>query len=289
MMRGPETTAMSVRLPDGTINTESWPTNSAKQWYRKTVFIRGIFHMADSLSLGYKCLMRSAEKSGMSQGKPSRFEKWVVKKFPSSIYTVMSSMYLIIAIVLAICLFTVLPTVITGFINAYLPLEFYKSFVEGVIKLGIFLLYLILVSKMRDIQRVFEYHGAEHKTISCYEAGKPLTVENARQMPRFHPRCGTSFLLIVMVISILIFSIITIDQILLRILLKIAMLPLVVGVAYETIKLAGRHDNMFTRVISKPGLWFQRLTTREPNDRQLEIAIASVILVLPKDKGTDKW
>ena len=161
--------------------------------------------------------------------------------------------------------------------------------VEGIIKIVIFILYLALVSRMKEIRRVFEYHGAEHKSIACYEAGEELTVENVRKHTRFHPRCGTSFILIVLVIGIIVFSVVTWDNLAVRMILKLALLPVVMGIAYEIIKLAGRYDNPVTRIVSAPGLWLQRLTTSEPDDSQIEVAIAALTEVLPQNKEEDRW
>ena len=169
------------------------------------------------------------------------------------------------------------------------PLGGWKTVIEGIIKIIIFILYLWGVSRLKDIRRTFEYHGAEHKSIACYEAGEELTVENIKKYRRFHPRCGTSFLLIVLVISILVFSVVTWNSMLIRILLKIALLPVVVGISYEIIRIAGRYDNIVTRIISAPGLWLQRLTTREPDASQIEVAIAALKEVLPEDRDVDRW
>ena len=160
---------------------------------------------------------------------------------------------------------------------------------EGVIKILIFLLYLFLVTRMKDIRRVFEYHGGEHKSIACYEAMEELTVENVRKHTRFHPRCGTSFMLLVLIISILVTSVVTWDSLLIRVLLKVALLPVVVGISYELIKYAGRHDNLATKIISAPGLWLQRLTAFEPDDSQMEVAITALKAVIPAEAGADKW
>lgn len=165
----------------------------------------------------------------------------------------------------------------------------FKSLIEGLIKIIIFVLYLALVSRMKEIKRVFGYHGAEHKSIACYEAGEELTVENVRKHTRFHPRCGTSFILIVLVIGILVFSVVTWSSLWMRVVLKLALLPVVMGVAYEIIKLAGRYDNVVTRIISAPGLWLQRLTTNEPDDSQIEVAVAALTAVLPDNKEEDQW
>ena len=291
MMRGPEMNAMAVRLPDGNIDVETWERSGAKKkWYRKTPFVRGIFNMVDSLMVGYKCLMASAEKAGMEEEEPGKMEQWLSQKLGASINTVVSALAVVMGGGLAVGLFMILPTTLVGLLGGEgLTSPFLRSLLEGVVKIAIFVAYLFLVSRMKDIRRVFEYHGAEHKTIACYEAGEELTVENVRGKARFHPRCGTSFLLIVMVISILTFSAISLKGIIIRVLLKLALLPLVVGISYELIQYAGRHDNPVTRAVSAPGLWLQHLTTNEPDDSQIEVAIASMLPVLPAVKGEDAW
>jgi len=292
MMRGPQQSAMAVRLPDGVIDVEEWATASSKRWHRKTPFIRGVFNMVESLVFGYKCLIKSAEKAGYEEEEPSRFEIWLSEKLGKNLMTVVSVVALLLGLAIAIGLFAVLPTFLVGlaervFAGSFEPLT--KSFFEGVLKIVIFILYLLLISRMKDIRRVFEYHGAEHKTIACYEAGDELTVENVRAKSRFHPRCGTSFLLIVLVISILLFSVLTWETVVLRVLLKLALLPVVISISYEIIKYAGRHVNPLTRAVSAPGIWLQRLTTNEPDDSQIEVAIASMLPAIPQEKGEDEW
>ena len=201
--------------------------------------------------------------------------------------TVFSWLAMILGAALAVGLFMVLPTVIVGILRPLLPSQLALAAVEACLKIGIFVLYLWATSRVREIQRVFEYHGAEHKTIACFEAGEELTPENAKKHTRFHPRCGTSFLLIVMVVSVLVFSMVTWENLLIRIGLKLAMLPVVVGIAYEIIKLAGKYQNPVTRAISAPGLWLQRLTTREPDLGQLAVAIAAMTPCIPED-GSDR-
>lgn len=287
-MRGPEQSAMAVRLPDGSIDVETFPTANPKAWYKKTPFIRGGFNMIDSLMQGYKCLMKSAEKSGMDSGEPSKFEKWLAQKLGKSLTTVVSVFALVLGITIAVGLFMILPAFVVGFFSTT-DSQVTKTLVEGLVKILIFILYVAGISQLNDIKRVFQYHGAEHKTIFCYESGEELTVENVRSKSRYHPRCGTSFLLIVLVISILLFSVVTWSNIFLRVALKLLMLPVVVGVAYEIVKIAGRYDNLVTRIISAPGLWMQRLTTVEPDDSQIEVAIASILPTMPKEKGADEW
>lgn len=290
MMRGPETTAMAVRKPDNDIHVEQWDTGTQK-WYSKIPFVRGIFNMITSLVLGYKTLMRSAEIAGFEDedDEPSKFEIWLSEKLGANIMTVVAVVAVILGAGLAMLLFVVLPTSIAGFVNRLYPSAMLRSFLEGVIKIGIFIGYLALVSQMEDIRRVFQYHGAEHKTIAAYEAGLELTVENTRPMTRFHPRCGTSFLLIVLVISIIVFWQVTVSNTLVRILLKLVLLPVVVGISYEIIRIAGKYDNPLTRIISVPGMWLQRLTTKEPDDSMLEVAIASMLPVIPQKQGLDEW
>ena len=290
MMRGPEKTAMAVRLPDGGIDVEDWVTKSPSAWYKKEPFIRGCFNMVDSLLMGYKCLMKAVEKAGFDDEEPSKFEAWLAERLGKNIGTVVSVVAMVGGLGIAILLFMVLPTFLVGLLRSVLTMgPVVRSLLEGVAKILVFLVYLASVSRMKEIHRVFEYHGAEHKTIACYEKQLPLTVENIREQVRFHPRCGTSFILIVLVISILVSSVITVDQLLWRVLFKMLLLPVVIGVAYEIIKFAGRHDNIVTRIISAPGLWFQRLTTFEPDDSQIEVAIASMLPVIPQEAGKDTW
>lgn len=290
MMRGPDKTAMAVRLPDGSIDVETWENPPAfKSWYRKTPLVRGVFNFVDSMLQGYKCLMKSANKAGFEDEEPSKFEKWLSDKLGASMSSVVSVVALILGVALAIGLFVIIPTALSGWLGYLLDLpQFARTIIEGVMKIIIFILYLALVSRTPDIRRVFEYHGAEHKTIACYEASEELTPENVARFTRFHPRCGTSFILIVLVISILVFSVVTWKSLIIRIILKLLLLPLVVSISYEIIKFAGRHDNPLTRVISAPGLWLQRLTTSEPQLDQIAVAIASVTPVIPNDES-DVW
>ena len=197
---------------------------------------------------------------------------------------------LVMGVGLALLLFSVLPSILVNFLGRLMVIPpVGKSLIEGLLKIAVFITYLAVVSRMPEIYRVFQYHGAEHKTIACYEAGQELTVENIRPQCRFHPRCGTSFLLIVLVISILVFSLVSWESLLLRVVLKIVLLPVVIGISYEIIKYAGRHDTPLTRAVSAPGLWLQRLTTNEPDDSQIEVAIASMLPVIPEEKGADQW
>ena len=289
MMRGPRKSAMAVRKPDGQLQVDVWERNPPKIWNR-IPFVRGCVNMVESLVEGYRCLMKSAEIStqGLEEEPPSKFEQWLEKRFGDKLTKVVAVISAVLGFGIAILLFMFLPAFLVGLLDGILP-HWGMSLIEGLIKIAIFIAYLALVSLMPDMKRLFQYHGAEHKTIFCYEAGLELSVENVRKQSRFHPRCGTSFLLIVLVLGILVFSVVTWSNPLIRTLLKLAMLPIVVGAAYELIKLAGRHDNLFTRIVSFPGLQLQRLTTREPEDGMIEAAIASMQPVIPEQKGEDKW
>ena len=293
MMRGPDKSAMAVRVPGGEIDMQEWRTKNPRAWYRKTPFVRGIFNMGSSLAVGMSCLTKSMEKSGIGEDEePTRFELWLSEKLGKNVYSVISGLALVLGGAIAIGLFVFLPTFIAGGIRLLTgagDTGVWRSLIEGVLKIVIFLIYLALISKIADIKRFFAYHGAEHKTISCYESGLPLTVENARAQSRYHPRCGTSFLLIVLVVSILVFSVIGIEGALVRSLVKLAMLPVVIGIAYEFIKFTGRYRNPVTRFLSAPGLWFQRLTTSEPDDSMIEVAIEAMKPCIPEVKGDDEW
>ena len=281
MMKGPEKSAMAVRKPNGEIDLSVWDTKKLTG-IRKIPFIRGTFNFIDTLIQGYDCLMKSAEISGQEE-EPDKVELWLNKVFGKAAGAVFGTVVTFLAAALAIGLFFGVPALICGFIGNYVENKILLSAIEGVIKIAMFLAYIIGVSKMSDIHRTFMYHGAEHKTIFCYEKGLELTVENVRKQQRFHPRCGTSFLLIVLVVSVLVSSVITWENVFIRVLLKILMLPITVGISYEIIKFAGRHDNWFTKIISAPGLWFQNFTTQEPDDSMIEIAIAAVTPVLPEN------
>ena len=289
MMRGPEKMALAIRQPDGEIYTEVKPLK-VRPW-QKMPFLRGIFNFADSLISGYKCLMKSAEvsMSDTDEFEETKFDKWVAEKFGEKGTNFIMAVAAIFGGMLAIVLFMVLPTAIVGFINRFVSLGGFKTLVEGMLKIALLVGYMAVVSRMKEIARVFSYHGAEHKTIACYEAGEELTVENVRKHSRFHPRCGTSFLLIVLVVSILMFSLLPWTSTAWRIVLKLLLLPLVVGISYEIIKLCGRYSNPVTRAISAPGLWLQHITTNEPDDGMIECAIAAVRPVLPQNKEDGAW
>ncbi|MEG1996252.1 MAG: DUF1385 domain-containing protein [Oscillospiraceae bacterium] len=294
MMRGIDKASMAVRTPAGEIDLEVWEIQKNKKWWRiftKTPIIRGVVNFIISMVDGYKCLMKSATKAGLDEEMEAetKFEKFLDRVFGEKLMPIVMMIGGILGVFLSIGLFMLLPTLVVKLLNNVVVLGGFKGIIEGVIKIAIFIAYLALVSRMKEIKRVFEYHGAEHKSIACYEAGEELTPENARKYTRFHPRCGTSFLLIILILSIIIFSVVTWESVVIRTILKITLLPLVVGIAYEIIKLAGRYDNFITRIVSWPGLKLQRLTTNEPDDTQLEIAIAALKAVIPENKEEDQW
>ncbi len=297
MMKGPDKIATSVRKPDGEIEIDVKPCGQArKNKFLKLPIIRGCVNFFDSMILGVKSLMWSAsffdleEEDDTPKEKQGKFEKWLEEKLGSEkALNAVIYFSVVLSLLMSVGLFILLPTVIVGFLDSLIKSHIILTLCEGVVRIGIFLIYLALVSKMEDIKKVFMYHGAEHKSIHCYEQGLELTVENVRTQSRLHPRCGTSFLLIVMVISIIVFSFISWNNPFLRLVLRLALLPVVAGISYEIIKFAGRHDNCFTAVLSAPGKWLQYITTREPDDSQIEVAINSLKAVLPENKGDDKW
>ena len=290
MMRGPFLTSMATRMPDGSIEVETWDTHKSGKtpWTRRAPFIRGIFNMVDSMVVGYSCLMKSAEKAGVEE-EPTKFDKWLEEKLGDNLMKVLGGVAVVLGVALAAVLFIFIPTGLSSLLKPLLGAGIGLSLIEGLIKVIILVGYMWLCSRMKEIHRVFEYHGAEHKSIACYEAGLPLTVENIRPQRRFHPRCGTSFLFLVVFISIIVGSFISWDNPAIRMLLKLALIPVVVGTSYELIKLAGRSDGILTRIISAPGMWLQRITTCEPDDSQIECAIAALEAVIPEDENADRW
>lgn len=290
MMRGPVLTSMATRMPDGSIEVETWNTHKGSKtpWTRRAPFIRGIFNMVDSMVVGYHCLMKSAEKAGVEE-EPTKFDKWLEEKLGDNLMKVLGGVAVVLGVALAAVLFIFIPTGLSSLLKPLLGAGIGLSLIEGLIKVIILVGYMWLCSRMKEIHRVFEYHGAEHKSIACYEAGLPLTVENIRPQRRFHPRCGTSFLFLVVFISIIVGSFISWDNPAIRMLLKLALIPVVVGISYELIKLAGRSDGILTRIISAPGMWLQRITTCEPDDSQIECAIAALNAVIPEDENADRW
>ena len=294
MMRGPKVTAMAVRN-DKTkeIILEEYPTKGQdRAKFFKLPFIRGIFNMIDSLSFGYKCLMRSAELSGIEDEEDEKKKAKGPSAWDKLFEKLLMPIASVLAVALALGLFVYLPMQIWKWITFSAPAvaQNYtlRACFEGVMRILLFVAYVWATSLMKDIRRTYMYHGAEHKTIFCYEKGLPLTVENVRPQVRFHPRCGTSFMMLMLIVGIVVSMFIRVDNLVLRTGLKLLTFPVVVGVGYELIKLAGRADNLFTRVISAPGKWLQHITTREPDDSMIECAIAAMEKVIPGD-DSDTW
>lgn len=291
MMRGPREMAIAVRKPDGEIEVDKKPVNVLAMRYKifKLPIIRGVISFFESMVTGVRSLMYSAEFFDIEEEQPSKFDQFLERKLGDKLKNVVIYSSVAFAVIFSVLLFFMLPAYVTGLLRRVIDNHTLIIALEGLVRILIFLAYLILVSRMEDIQRVFMYHGAEHKSIHCYEHGQELTVENVKQHTRLHPRCGTSFLLIVMIISIFVFLFIRSDNTILRLVYRLLLLPVVAGISYEIIKFAGRHDNKFTRAISKPGMLLQYMTTREPDDSQLEVAIASLKAVIPENPEEDKW
>ena len=293
LMRGPDKQAIVCRTENGLVEKVE-PLNLVKDKYPVLgwPFIRGIVTFADSMVKGMRALTYSASLLPEDQQEePSKFDLWLEKKLGSE----KAEKYIIgfaavLGVLLALTLFIFVPTLIAGLIPGIEGHYTARSVIEGAIKIVIFLVYLGLVAKMKEIKRLFSYHGAEHKTIFCYEKGLPLTVENVRPQSRFHPRCGTSFLLVVIILGLFVGLFIQVDNVFLRIGLRVLLLPVIVCVAYELNRWAGRHDtNIVSRIVTWPGKQLQRLTTNEPDDGMIECAIRAMELVIPEEKGKDAW
>ena len=291
MMKGKDKYSIAVRREDGSVSLSEHTYTSMRQKHKflRIPIIRGIVGFVESMILNFKTLSISAEQyGGLDNIEPeTKFEKWLTRKFGDKLMNIVMTVAMIFGIVLALGLFLLLPAYITKGIEWLIKssLGIWKSAIEGVIKIIIFIAYLLLVSLMKDIRRTFEYHGAEHKSIFCYESGDELTIENVKKHGRYHPRCGTSFIFVVLIISILINSLpfVTWDNMLLRMVTKLLMLPLIVGISFEFIMFAGKHDNIITKFFSFPGLLMQRITTREPDESQIEVAIIALKSSLPEE------
>ena len=294
LMRGPEKDAIVVRAPEGLV------TKVTERKFIKDKFpilgwpiIRGMATFLSSIVTGVKALMFSADYFPDDENaQPGKLDQWLEKHIPAEkLQSVLVAFSVVLSLGMTLVLFMLLPTFIAGLFHAQSAALHHR--IEGIVKVLIFLAYLILCSKQKDVRRVFCYHGAEHKTIFCYEAGLPLTVENARIQPKHHPRCGTSFLFVVIIVSILVSSLvfpyINWQNIWVRIGVKLLLLVPVVGITYEFNRAVGAHDNKLTRILSAPGMWMQNFTTNEPDDSMLEVAIEAMKLVLPEEKGKDKW
>lgn len=287
MMKGPDAYCLAVRNVNGEIESITGGLNkSAFGIFGKIPVLRGIFKLGTSMALGMKVLKDSAEISGMAVSEePSKFDIWLEKKFGEKLTKYILVLSVIISLGFSVGLFMVLPTWISGFLTPLLGGNLWAlGIIEGLVRFAIFLGYLLLVSRMKDIRRVFEYHGAEHKAINCHEAGDALTVDNVRKAGRLHRRCGTSFLLFVMIISMIFFLFVRTDVLWLRVASRILFVPFIAGVSFEVIKWAGASKSPFVRIVSFPGLMLQKITTAEPDDGQIEVAIAALEGVFDYEK-----
>lgn len=286
MMKGAEDIAIAVRKPDGEIVVSKERLKANRKVISKIPILRGIYGFVDSMVMGVKALMYSAEfieeeEEKGKEKKPSRLDEFMEKNIVW--------ISVVISVLFSVGLFILLPTVLVDLFKGFTDNNLILNGIEGIVRIVIFLGYLLSVSNMKDIKRVFEYHGAEHKTIFCYEYGEELTVENVRKHGRLHPRCGTSFLFIVMIVSILLFSFFTWSNVFTRLLTRILLIPIVAGISYEIIKWAGRSESKLSCIISAPGMWLQKITTREPDDKQIEVAVEALKNVLTADPEADNW
>lgn len=294
MMNGPEGKAMALRLPDGSISVEKKTFTSIKD---KNKFfgipmVRGIVNFVEALIFGYKCLMESAEKTGMDveeEENMSKLDRWISDHFGEKMMKVIGAISMVLGFALAFALFVWMPSFLFDVINKLTGerITMLRTIFEGLLRIIIFVIYMFAVSKMKEIKRVYMYHGAEHKSIFCYESGEEMTVENVRKQSRFHPRCGTSFIFVMIILSILVSSVValafpSLTQIRpVWICVKLLIMPIVMGLGYEFIRYAGKHDNLFVKILSAPGLWMQRITTAEPDDSMIEVGIAAINAVIP--------
>ena len=307
MMKSDKGIAMAVRRADGKIvaSYKNQVSKAQKGTFWGLPIIRGVVALVESLTTGMSTTMDSAKMYGedaFADEEPTKFEKWLAKTFGKSVENIAITVALVLGVALAVGLFVLLPQLISSMIFGQTK-SLWRSLVEGVLRVGIYIGYLFGCSCIKDMKRLFMYHGAEHKTIFCYEHGEELTVENVRKYKRFHPRCGTSFIFLTLAISILVYTLLPINSELfieafgvskligdmLRVCCKIIFLPIVVGISYELIRIAGKYDNVLTKIISAPGLAIQRLTTKEPADEMIEVAIASMKPVLPENAEDAKW
>lgn len=278
MMKNKEKYAVAVRKPDGEIEVEveTYQGLAHGSKFKELPFIRGIFNFLDSLILGTRALNYSASFYEEEEGKETKFDKAMDKMSDGNGEKLLSGIVTVISIMLAVGIFIVLPYFISSLFDSFIRNRSLMAIIEGVIRIALFLLYVWGISAMKDIRRLYQYHGAEHKCINCIEKGRPLTVHNVMRSSRLHKRCGTSFIFFVMLVSIVLFFFIQVDNVAEKVILRILLMPVVAGISYEIIRLAGRTDNVFIKILSAPGMWIQRMTTREPDESMAEVAIASV-------------
>ena len=278
MMKNKEKYAVAVRKPDGEIEVEveTYQGLAHGSRFKELPFIRGIFNFLDSLILGTRALNYSASFYEEEEGKETKLDKAMDKVSGGNGEKLLSGIVTVISIVLAVGIFIVLPYFISSLFESFIRNRSLMAIIEGVIRIALFLLYVWGISAMKDIRRLYQYHGAEHKCINCIEKGRPLTVHNVMRSSRLHKRCGTSFIFFVMLVSIVLFFFIQVDNVAEKVILRILLMPVVAGISYEIIRLAGRTDNVFIKILSAPGMWIQRMTTKEPDESMAEVAIASV-------------
>ena len=296
MMKNKEKYAVAVRKPDGEIEVEveTYQGLAHGSKFKELPFIRGIFNFLDSLILGTRALNYSASFYEEEEGKETKFDKAMDKMSGGNGEKLLSGIVTVISVILAVGIFIVLPYFISSLFESFIRNRSLMAIIEGVIRIALFLLYVWGISAMKDIRRLYQYHGAEHKCINCIEKGRPLTVHNVMRSSRLHKRCGTSFIFFVMLVSIVLFFFIQVDNVAEKVILRILLMPVVAGISYEIIRLAGRTDNVFIKILSAPGMWIQRMTTREPDESMAEVAIASVEAVFDWKKylqvpSVTKW
>ena len=291
MIKGDKKTAVAVRLPSGDIHIKT-EENPKKRTWAKIPIVRGVIVFVNSLIQGTKTLMYSADvlekyEEKLGEGalaEKGKFETWLEKHFGErAVWNILIAISVIISLVFSIGIFVIGPTAVINWMTAFTENEIVLNLTEGLLRIAIFVIYVLLISKMKDIHRVFQYHGAEHKCIHCFESGRELTPENCQEFYTLHPRCGTSFLVFVLVISLIVFSFLGWPNLALRIVSRLLLIPFIAGISYEVLKWAGKSDNWFIKIISIPGLYLQKLTTAPPDNEQLEVAIAAVKAVMDED------
>ncbi len=302
MMQGPKGVATAVRKTDGTILTEYHDVKHLrdKSKFLNIPIIRGIVAFIESMILGYKMLMYSAEASGMDdieEEEMGKFDKWLSEKLGDKLMNIIMGIATVLGFALAFLIFFYLPVWLFSKLNSlsHMTLTPWQGTIEGCIKIVIFVVYMLLVSQMKDIKRLFKYHGAEHKSIACYESGQDLTVENVKKCTRFHPRCGTSFMFVMLLLSIIVVTLLSLvvpaelkRNTVVWMCIKLPLIPIIMGIGYEFIRYAGRHDNLLVKILSAPGLWMQRITTKEPDDDIIEVGIASLKAVITDNPEDDE-
>ena len=292
MMKNQDNYATAVRRPDGSIEVkkDTYVSMTEKVKFFALPFVRGVFSFADSMILGMRSLTWSASFFEDDEDEePGKLEKFLTDRFGEKLEAALMTAVMVFSILMAIVIFMVLPLVIANFFRRFIASETVMAVLEGLIRIMIFIGYIKLISGMEDIRRTFMYHGSEHKCINCLENGLVLNVENVRNSSKEHKRCGTSFLLFVMVISILFFMVVRVDTVWLRIISRIILIPVIAGVSYEVLRLAGRSNSKIMNIVSRPGMWMQGLTTKEPDDSMIEVAIEAMEAVIPEEEGADRW